>query len=153
MEVPTPKLPSMNSKYLEKHRAKVFFKHEIKDKRCVIGSLQLVDYFRKGAIPHLEYELDEECRSKGIMSKELPKYLKLLAKYDYNKLIALVDVGNAPSEKLLINNGFIYVITIGGKKSYVIDLRHPRKDIEFVTNVMAWHAENKRKAEERRLIT
>jgi len=144
MDVPMPELPSRNSKYIEKQNPKPFYTHEIKEGREVIGYLQLVEYFRKGSIPHLEYKLNEECWNKGVMSKELPKYLKMIARDGYNKMLALVTPDNVASKRLLDKNGFVFVADIGGKQSYIIDLNHTKQDIEFVTNVMAWHAENNR---------
>jgi len=82
-----------------------------------IGKIQLVDYTHDRAsskirrtIPHIEYEINEDFRNRGIMSKELPKYLKWLQKYDYNELIAVVKNNNefaAYSQRLLLKNGFV----------------------------------------------
>jgi RimJ/RimL family protein N-acetyltransferase len=82
-----------------------------------IGRIQLVDYTRDRAshtarrtIPHIEYELNEDFRNRGIMSKELPRYLKWLQKYEYNELISVVkndDESAEYSKRLLIKNGFV----------------------------------------------
>jgi len=82
-----------------------------------IGKIQLVDYTRDRAshpttrtIPHIEYELNEDFRNRGIMSKELPRYLKWLQKYEYNELIAIVkndDEFAEYSKKLLLKCGFV----------------------------------------------
>jgi len=82
-----------------------------------IGKIQLVDYTRdravnltKRLIPHIEYTLNEDFRNRGIMSKELPRYLKCLQKYEYNELIAIVkndDEFAEYSQKLLLKNGFV----------------------------------------------
>lgn len=149
MEVPTPKLPSKNSKHIEKHQPRPYCKEDIYMGREIVGYIQMVEYFRKGSIPHLEYHLEPDYRGKGIMSKELPKYLKYRKKWGDNRMLAIVDTNNAASKRLLEANGFIYVTNIGGKESYIIDLTYDKKDIEFATNVAAWHSEKNRIMRER----
>lgn len=149
MDVPVPVRPSNNSKYLERHQYKPWAIVKIKRNHKEIGYIQLVDYFRKGSIPHLEYYLDKDFRKQGIMSKELPKYLKDNARYGLNRMVAITDIDNIASQKLLEKNGFVFVTDIANKKSYVVDLRYTKKDIEFATNVMAWHQEQKRLFDER----
>ncbi len=78
-----------------------------------IGRIQLVYYGEGSKIPHIEYKIfDEfkELRNKGIMSKELPKYLKYLKKYEHKRCIAIIKHDNeykVASSKLLQKNGFI----------------------------------------------
>ena len=144
MHVPTPELPSRNSKYIEKLTPKPYCRTDIYEGHKKIGYIQMVNYFRKGSVPHIEYSLDQEFWNKGIMSKELSKYLKYRKKWKDTRMIALVTPDNVASKRLLDKNGFVFVADIGGKQSYIIDLNHTKQDIEFVTNVMAWHAENNR---------
>jgi RimJ/RimL family protein N-acetyltransferase len=64
-------------------------------------------------------------------------------------MVAITDIDNIASQKLLEKNGFVFVTIIANKKSYIIDLRYTKKDIEFATNVMAWHEEQRRIFEEK----
>ncbi len=108
-----------------RNQPKVWSKHEITTTKLweKIGYIQLVSYLRADTTPHLEYSIDEGHRNQGIMSRELPKYLKKCKKYDNNQLIAVVKKDNLPSIKLLEKNGFFRVGEIDDKFSYVIDLR------------------------------
>lgn len=114
----------------ERMRSKIFLKREIrniysKPKRQWqnIGRINLVSYYKsKNDISHLEFELNEEWRNQGIMSKELPKYLKYCKKYGHNRLIALVKENNLASIKLLEKNGFLKFKKIGDIIFYIIHL-------------------------------
>jgi len=70
-----------------------------------VGKIQLV-YYNKNKIPHLEYEIDDNYRSKGIMSKELKKYLSRLREEGIERFIAIVEKDNLASVKLLEDNYF-----------------------------------------------
>lgn len=62
---------------------KVHNKKVIYDGREEAGFINLVSYTTKVfPLPHLEFYLKPEFRKRGIMSKELPKYLKYLNKYE-----------------------------------------------------------------------
>jgi len=121
-----------------RHKPRVWMKHDIKIKREVIGYLQLVDYtLGKDPIPQIEYHLNEPYRNQGIMSKELPKYLKLCKarhkKYGdeckSNRLVAIVENDNPMSMKLLERNGFVKVKDFDNHISY---MAHLDLDIELV---------------------
>lgn len=110
----------------DRSQPKIFLKHEIfsdKYKRNKIGRINLVKYLTGEAIPHIEYKINEDQRGKGIMSRELPKYLKLCKKYDFNRLIANVMPDNIASIKILERNGFIKFATMEeGSLIYISDL-------------------------------
>lgn len=71
-----------------------------------IGKIQLV-YHSKSEIPHLEYEIDDKYHSKGIMSKELKKYLSRLREKEIERFIAVVEKDNLASVKILKKNRFL----------------------------------------------
>ncbi len=72
-----------------------------------VGYIRLVIYKDKGAEhPQLEYEIEEKYRNQGIMSQELPKYLKYVLDKGEEIIIALCRNNNATSRKLLEKNGF-----------------------------------------------
>lgn len=95
-----------------------------------IGYIQLVSYLRGDCKPHIEYHIDEAYQGKGIMSRELPKYLKRCNKFDNHQLIAVVKKDNIPSIKLLEKNGFRQITQIDDKLSYIIDLRFTPEIVE-----------------------
>ncbi len=105
-----------------RHRQKVFMKREIMEKGKKIGEIFLVSYLT-GVIPYLEYRIDEEYQNQGIMSRELPKYLKLCKRYKVYHLLAITKNDNIPSIRILEKNGFIKLSEIDDKHCYLIDLR------------------------------
>jgi len=86
-----------------------------------VGCIQLVRYGQDDEKPHIEFALQQEYRNQGIMGRELPVYLKRIAK-KYPRLIALVKEDNAASIKLLQNNGFCPLTFVDDTICYVIDL-------------------------------
>jgi RimJ/RimL family protein N-acetyltransferase len=118
-------------------------KHIIKHKHEEIGYLQLVDYtFGKNPIPQIEYHLDEPYCNQGVMSKELPKYLKLCKarhkKYGdecrSNRLVAIVENKNIISMKLLERNGFVKIKDFDNHTSYIAHLDLDIELVEKMTN-------------------
>lgn len=101
-----------------------------------IGYIQLVSYMRGDSIPHIEYEINKEFRNQGIMSEELPKYLKECKKWEFNQLVALVECSNIASVRLLEKNGFVKVKEIEGFASYIVDLRLHVKEMEAMLRDM-----------------
>lgn len=120
----------------DRHQPKVFLEHKIfgdKYKRNKIGYIRLVQYLTGEAIPHIEYDLEEEYRGKGIMSLEMPKYFKLCRKYDFTRLIANVKSDNKASIRILEKNGFIKFATLADNNLiYIIDLK-------LTDNIKAFH--------------
>ncbi|HDY66314.1 MAG TPA: N-acetyltransferase [Candidatus Scalindua sp.] len=120
---------------------KVFMRHKIFDKldsynREQIGYIQLVSYLRGDTTPHIEYKINETDRAQGIMSRELPKFLKKCKKYDENQLIALVEKNNIPSIKLLGRNNFIFFKDVGEELAFVIDLRLTKDMIDKAVQII-----------------
>lgn len=104
-------------------RIRIFCKEIIKDKnRKEIGVINLVNYLTGESIPHLEFRISEQFRNQGIMTKELPKYLKLCKKYGFNRMIANVKQDNLYSIKLLEKNNFFKVTSFKDLFIYAIDL-------------------------------
>lgn len=86
--------------------------------------MQLVSYATGDSRPHIEFSLDEEYRNQGVMTQELPKYLKLCRKWEYNQLVAIVEPNNLPSMKLLEANDFFRVYKeFEGGIPYICDIK------------------------------
>lgn len=126
-----------------RHKPRVWMKHEIKRNNKEIGYLQLVDYMLgKNPVPHIEYHVNEEYRNHGVMTKELPKYLKLCKKRykkygddgGTNRLIAIVENDNDISKKLLSANGFFKIKDFDNHSSYIAYLDLNIGDVEKMTN-------------------
>lgn len=118
-----------------RHKPNVWMKHTIKHKHEEIGYLQLVTYMLgKTSIPHIEYHVNEGYRNKGIMTRELPKYLKMCKKYDCSRLIAIVENDNEISIKLLERNGFIKIKDFDNHRSYIAHLDFKVEELEKMTN-------------------
>lgn len=106
----------------ERTKPKVFCRKELFREKEKIGYLQLVSYLRgSDDIAHLEFSLEEEYHNKGIMSRELPIYLKYLKKWDHKRLLAYVKNTNSPSIKLLEKNNFILVTPYKDLLVYALD--------------------------------
>lgn len=107
-----------------RHLPKVWMKHHIVTKgREGVGYIQLVDYMCGKSVPHIEYALDVEYQQRGIMSYELPKYLKMCKKREIYQMMALVRKNNAASIRILEKNGFVKIKDIDNTTSYLIDIR------------------------------
>lgn len=120
----------------EKAKPKVWMRHIIKDKNIEMGYIQLVEYYTKGSTPHIEYEIKEEFRNQGIITRELPKYLKRCKKREHNHLLAIVESDNLISQKILEKNGFLKLLEKNDYISYIIDLNINQKDIQFILDHM-----------------
>ncbi|MEY3415876.1 MAG: Acetyltransferase domain, partial [Pseudomonadota bacterium] len=75
---------------------------------------------QRNGLPHLEYSLIEEYWNQGIMSIELPKYLKKCKRLGIPRLIALVKKDNEASIKLLEKSCFIKIATFDDAFGYVL---------------------------------
>ena len=107
----------------------IICKTTIGNENEIIGYFQLVDYHTDKSIPQLEYSLDKEHREKGIISRELPKYLKWCKENRHNKLIANTENDNEVSIYLLEKNGFIKIADFGNIICYVIDLNLKKEQL------------------------
>ena len=76
-----------------------------------VGHIRLVSYYNS-LLPHLEFEIKEEYRQKGLMTQHLPIYLQQLKEKNITSLIALVKKDNLVSKKLLEQNNFIELTKI-----------------------------------------
>ena len=107
----------------------VICKTPIGNENEIIGYFQLVDYHTDRSIPQLEYSLNEKHRGNGILSRELPKYLKLCRENGYTKLIANTENDNEISIHLLEKNGFIKIAEFRNITCYVIDLNLTKEQL------------------------
>ena len=76
-----------------------------------VGYIKLVSYY-DSLLPHLEFQIQEEYRQKGLMTQHLPIYLQELKEKNITSLIALVKKDNLVSIKLLEQNNFIELTEI-----------------------------------------
>ena len=129
----------------ERHKPRIHHKHDLHFKNNKIGYLQLVDYMCGKMTPHIEYHLEPEYRNKGIMTKELPKYLKQLKKWKQYRLIALTDEDNIASIKLLEKNGFIFCKQLETKSSYICDLLRDKNEIEIAMKAALYYQKQAQK--------
>ena len=102
---------------------KAWGKQDIYIKREKVGYIQLVSYMTGNAKPHIEYYIKPEYRNQGIMSRELPKYLKFHKEYN-PQLIAVVKPDNVASVRLLQKNGFVKITTMNDSDCYIRDAKH-----------------------------
>jgi RimJ/RimL family protein N-acetyltransferase len=100
-------------------KTRIFNVNELRIGKKVIGYLRLTKQQRNG-LPHLEYSLIEEYWDQGIMSIELPKYLKKCKRLDIPRLVALVKKDNEASIKLLEKSCFIKIATFDDAFGYVL---------------------------------
>lgn len=127
-----------------RHKPKVWMKNDIMQKRDKIGYIQLVNYeLGKYPIPQIEYHLNKDYRNQGIMSRELPKYLKKCKSYHKrygqyehpcNRMVAIVEKENIASIKLLDKNGFFKIKDFDNHYSYIAQLDLNIKFVEQMTN-------------------
>jgi RimJ/RimL family protein N-acetyltransferase len=98
---------------------RIFNVNELRIGSKVIGYIRLIKQQRNG-LPHLEYSLIEEYWNQGVMSIELPKYLKKCKRLDIPRLVALVKKDNEASIKLLEKSCFIKIATFDDAFGYVL---------------------------------
>lgn len=68
-----------------------------------VGYIQILSY--SGPHSQIEYYLDDEYHNKGIMTKELGKYLEMI-KSHFKMVLAVVKEDNLASIRVLLKNGF-----------------------------------------------
>ena len=102
-------------------KAKITHLHKIKHKGNQIGRINLVTYHNTN-LPHIEFDLDPEFWGKGIMTKELGKYLKDCKSAGIMKLMAVVQGDNPASCRVLEKNKFIHFANLSDTKIYIIHL-------------------------------
>lgn len=87
-------------------RQKVFFHRKIYKGAKEIGSIHLVQYILNTEVFNIELYLDCAYRGKGIMAKELKKYLIKCRHYEYDRIVAHVEKHNVACRRLLRGQGF-----------------------------------------------
>lgn len=111
---------------------KVWFKNIIYHKHHKIGYLQLVSYMTGDSASHIEFKIEETWQFQGVMTKELPLYLKELKKWGHNQLLAVVKQDNTASKSLLEKNGFIAFKQMDENIIYIIDMRLTKEIAKIV---------------------
>lgn len=88
-----------------------------------VGGIHLAIYetgLKQLDYPQLEYAIEEKYRNRGIMSQELPKYLKYVLDKGEEVIVALCKEDNIASQKLLKKNGFFNTGKIEDKMIFVL---------------------------------
>jgi RimJ/RimL family protein N-acetyltransferase len=125
-----------------KNKVKVWFKKPFKapdNKHLEIGRFILVNYFGREQLPHLEFEIFEEFkeyRNRGIVSKEIVKYLKLCKKWGHNRLTAIVKDDNFASIRILEKTNFIRINQFKENVCFVIDLEFTKEKLMAMQEVI-----------------
>lgn len=96
-----------------------------------VGYIQLVEH----SIAQIEYYLDEEHCNKGIMTRELRKYLDEV-RDNFPKIIALVEKENIASQRVLEKCEFILMTTSGNYFVYVNDLQADKRMKEIMQDIV-----------------
>lgn len=118
-------------------RQKIRWRKDIFVKGEKAGYIQLVSYICGDYPFQLEYHLEEPFRNQGIMTRELPKYLKVKYKWakdgGITKILADVEKANAVSKLLLIKNGFVKLTELLDREIWVLDLLLPPETVKKAT--------------------
>ena len=99
-----------------------------------IGDIRLLTYPNMYKIPYIQYVIDAEYRNQGIMSRELPVFLKACKKHSYHQICAMVQDDNIASIKLLTKNNFVEYTKIRNVTTYLTDLRLDMKTLKELLN-------------------
>ena len=102
-------------------KPRLFFERIIYRDKKAIGSIMLVNYSNK-PMSHIESQLDKEYQGRGIIARELPKYLKSCKKAGYQKIMAVVKKDNSPSYRLLEKNNFVKLQELDETFCYIAHL-------------------------------
>ena len=114
-------------------KPRIFCKYEIKTKSDSIGIIKLVKYYSIG-LPHIEFSVDDDFQNMGVMSQELPKYLKKINQCGIFRIIAIVEKDNKASMRVLEKNGFTKFAILTESVAYVIAM-------DIVNEVKKFHKE------------
>ena len=114
-------------------KPRIFCKYEIKTKSDSIGIIKLVKYYSTG-LPHIEFSVDNNFQNMGVMSQELPKYLKKINQCGIFRIIAIVEKDNKASMRVLEKNGFTKFATLTESVAYVIAM-------DIVNEIKKFHKE------------
>lgn len=100
-----------------------------------IGDIRLLTYPNMDRFPYIQYEVSPEYRNQGIMSRELPIFLKACKKHSYHQLLAMVQDDNIASIRLLVKNNFVEYKKIRNIITYLTDLRFNAQQIKKLLNI------------------
>jgi RimJ/RimL family protein N-acetyltransferase len=84
--------------------------------------------------PFIQYHVDAEYQNQGIMSRELPIFLKSCKKHSYNQICAMVKDDNIASIRLLEKNNFIPYKSDRNIITYLTDLRFTQQELKKMVN-------------------
>ena len=91
-----------------KRRAGIYWGIVEKDTNKLIGSIGFTNWVKHYKKAELSYDLAKEYWNKGIVTRAIHKVSEFgFANMDLNRIQAYTSVDNEPSEKVLLNNGFI----------------------------------------------
>ena len=99
-----------------------------------IGDIRLLTYPNMYKIPYIQYVIDAEYRNQGIMSRELPMFIKACKRHSYHQICAMAQDDNLPSIKLLTKNNFVEYKKIRNIVTYLTDLRFDAQQIKELLN-------------------
>jgi RimJ/RimL family protein N-acetyltransferase len=114
-------------------KPRIFCKYEIKTKHESIGIIKLVKY-HKSSLPHIEFSVDDDFQNMGVMSQELPKYLKKINQQGIFRAMAIVEKDNKASMRVLEKSGFIKFADLTETFAYIIAM-------DIVNEVQKFHKE------------
>ena len=100
-----------------------------------IGDIRLLTYSNMDKFPFIQYVIYDEYRNQGIMSRELPVFLKACKKHSYHQICAMVQDDNIASIKLLTKNNFVEYKKIRNIVTYLTDLRFDAQQIKKLLNI------------------
>lgn len=116
---------------------RIFFRKTIVDNAKLspifqreIGHIFLVENPSLPEIPEIQYRLDKDFRKKGIMSREIRKYIARCKKFGIQRMIAVVKKNNRASLKLLIENNFVKISESEKLDIFALDFIYGKRAME-----------------------
>ena len=99
-----------------------------------IGDIRLLTYPHSDKFPYIQYVIDAEYRNQGIMSRELPIFLKACKRHSYHQILAMAQDDNIASIKLLTKNNFVEYTKIRNIITFLTDLRYDTQTLKKLLN-------------------
>ena len=99
-----------------------------------IGDIRLLTYPHSDKFPYIQYEIDAEYRNQGIMSRELPVFLKACKRHSYHQILSMVQDDNIVSIRLLVKNNFLEYKKIRNIITFLTDLRYDTQKLKELLN-------------------
>ena len=100
-----------------------------------IGDIRLLTYPHSDKIPYIQYVIDDEYRNQGIMSRELPIFLKACKRHSYHQILSMAQDDNIASIRLLVKNNFVKYAKIRNIVTYLTDLRLDTQTLKKLLNI------------------